>query len=529
MIVFSTFGIFFAVLWPRVFYWENGNIVAGWIGIWGDWAAHASYTSSFAYKPVSEWFVRHPLYYDSKFIYTFGADFISSLFLRATGDLVFSLVVPSMITTGVMLYMLLYFYTKALISPKQAFLAMLLFFFNGGLGFIYFFQDVSTHGLLSSLAYPPREYTHISEKYIEWINITTSQLLPQRAMLLGIPIMLILLCVIYSWWKTSFKNVKLWKIVATGLLVSTLVVVHMHTLIALVVICSVFFLFDIRNWKKWVTFAIAAAIPTIVLYTLLFNGSIASDFIRWHVGWIGAHRDDGTNFLLFTLWNFGIFLPFAALSTLYLKMYRNPLVVSGIILFILTQLISFQPNDWDNTKIILWAYTLLSIPVVRMLAVLSKKGVLAKICVVILIFTMTFAGALDVWYMFRVDKHNYILYHKEDVELARNIVEFSDPTDVILTGDMHSHWVPSLTGRQILSGYKGWMWTYGIKRGQVEDDVDRMFLGGKKADELLKKYNITWVVIGKQEQEDFTANETYFYSKYPLVFLNSYYRVYAIR
>lgn len=113
--------------------------------------------------------------------------------------------------------------------------------------------------------------------------------------------------------------------------------------------------------------------------------------------------------------------------------------------------------------------------------------------------------------------------------LSKKFREISKATDRVLTSDSHTHWVSTLAGRQILLGYKGWIWTYGINYGGTNDDIMKMFAGGSQTDELLKKYKISYVVVGPGELHDYHANENYFKSKYKIVLSDKDYRVYDVR
>ena len=108
--VLMTWGVYFLYLWPKMLFWSAKGIMAGWIGLWGDWAAHLSYASVFAYRPITNWFTAHPLYWDHKFTYPFAADAISGLLMRLGVDVVPAFVVPSIITTLFLLIALYAFY-----------------------------------------------------------------------------------------------------------------------------------------------------------------------------------------------------------------------------------------------------------------------------------------------------------------------------------------------------------------------------------------------------------------------------------
>lgn len=516
------------ILWPKVLYWTDKGLVSGWIGVWADWSAHFSYASVFAYRPPSEWLTSHPLYLGRSFTYPFLADMISGVFMRLNIDAVFAFVVPSVIATLLLITLLYFFYAHVLKSPKQAYVAMLIFLLGGGLGFHYFFKDMAEQGVLNTLFFPPKEYTHIGEKFIEWINVITGQLLPQRAFLLAIPITLILLFIVYRWWETKFSKVSNIHLIFMGLLSSLLLLVHVHSFIAFAILSGVFFLCDLRHWKKWLLFGITAAIPSVFIYLQLYSDAVSQGFFRWYPGWLANPRAKDLNFLYFWWINWGVFLPFSLFSIVFLRWYKKPLMLGGFLLFVLANLFLFQPYDWDNSKILTWTYLIWSIPVSRMLALLWKKHALLSGAAVVLFVSMTFSGGLDAWRLLHTDRLSHIMWTYEDLGIARAFREVSDPSDIVLVSDKHNHWVSTQTGRQVLLGYKGWMWTYGIDYTERDRDMRTMFAGGQNAEELMQKYGIDWVVIGPSELYDYNANEQYFSTYFPLVLQNNEYHVYKV-
>jgi uncharacterized membrane protein len=56
-----------------------------------------------------------------------------------------------------------------------------------------------------------------------------------------------------------------------------------------------------------------------------------------------------------------------------------------------------------------------------------------------------------------------------------------------------------------------------------------MFKGDENTNNLLKKYRISYVVIGPSELNNFEANEEYYKTHFPLAFQNQNYRLYDVR
>jgi uncharacterized membrane protein len=84
--------------------------------------------------------------------------------------------------------------------------------------------------------------------------------------------------------------------------------------------------------------------------------------------------------------------------------------------------------------------------------------------------------------------------------------------------------------RPILLGYPGWAFNFGFLYRQRELDIYTMYAGGSETESLLKKYGVSYVVIGPSERynRNMKVNEAYF-TKYPLILHYNNMKVYDVR
>ncbi|HEX9814166.1 MAG TPA: hypothetical protein VGB31_04365, partial [Myxococcota bacterium] len=132
------------------------------------------------------------------------------------------------------------------------------------------------------------------------------------------------------------------------------------------------------------------------------------------------------------------------------------------------------------------------------------------------VFT-TASGSLELWRMTRTEAVAHRMWSREELALAEDFRKISEPTSLVLCSDHHHHWVPSLSGRQVLLGYRGWLASYGVDYGPVERDIRAMLGGGPDAEALMADYGVDFVVIGSSELRDFGANESYFEQNHELI------------
>jgi len=523
--VFTTWGTYFLYIWPKMLFRTSAGIFSGWVNIWGDFAAHFSYSTPFLYNPPSTWLTHHPLYIESKFTYPFAADAISGILARFGLDIVWAFVLPSIVFSLLLLYMVYkftYVFTK---SALVSYLNLTAFLTSGGLGFLWLFAQIKKDPTLILNT----EYTNMRAVGIDWINTITSEVLPQRAFLIGVPITLIIILIINNWYKTKFKDVSVLKVVLVGFLSSSLVFIHVHSLIVLVFVSAIYFLYSLKYFKWWVIYAVSSAITLVPVYLYLYKTQITQSFFKWYPGWMANPNALDKNIFYFWFLNWGLFIPIFIFAYFYKRFYKNPLASAAIVIFTVANLILFQPHNWDNSKILSYAFLFMGVFVCSFLKELFNKNLLFKAAVVIMILTFTLSGALDIARLFDHKNHINLMYSQSDLILADNLNSMINPGDVVLTSDKHDHWVTNLTKAQILLGYKGWLWTYGIDYQQVYQDTITIFSASPSAENLIDKYNIQYVVIGPLALKEYKANKNYFESKYPLVLSNQDYSVYKVR
>jgi hypothetical protein len=509
---------------------KSDGIYSGSHTVWADWSHHFAFANVFAYRPVAGWFTNHPLFIGKSLDYPFVADAITGLLMRAGVDRTTAFVVPSIVATLILIGLLYSFYFLLLRQPGRSLLAMTLFFANGGLGFLFFVQDLAKARSLSVLSFPPRGYSLLREHDIEWANIVSTQILPQRGLLLGLALGLAVLVPIVRADRTRFAGTSFPMLVALGLLAGLLLVTYAHAYLVLVILCGLLLLFNLNCFKPWFTFAGAAAASSLVIFVLFYSNTSIQSFIGWYPGWLtnaAEHRE--ISLIWFLLLNWGVFLPLAAISFFRFGYHREPLVLGGVILFVLCFLVRFMPYPWDNNKILTWAHLLLCVPVAHLLAHLwERPRWLPRATAVVLVILATATGALELWRQTHTDRLAARMFSAEEIELAVSFRELSSPADLVLSSDHHHHWVPSLAGRRVLLGYRGWLGAWGIDYQAVERDVRTMLAAEPGTVELMRKYGVDYVVIGPTERSRYAADEAYWLSNFELVLESDSHKVFAI-
>ncbi|HYY59635.1 MAG TPA: hypothetical protein VE842_20060 [Pyrinomonadaceae bacterium] len=544
------YALIFILLWrvyDRALFERADGIYTGLANNYGDLPFHLSIITSFvkgANFPPED-----PTYAGATFTYPFLADFVAACFVRAGATLRGAMLLENMLL-AMALTGLLYRWALVLTRDRAAaHLSPVLVFLSGGLGFRLLLEDARRSGasLLDLFMRPEHDFTIIPETVYRWGNALTTLLVPQRSMLLGLPLALV---VFIQWWqafeaesgslevkeaKRKTKKAKrverdagvaspalftflnsggARRMIAAGAVAGLLPLAHAHTLAVVLMVGFVLALVQgPRRWRAWAAFfavALVVAGPQM-LWAARGSSVRAGTFFGWHFGW-----DRGeTNVLLFWLKNTGLFIPLLVAALLWRRGPR-PLVPRRLLLFylpftlafIVPNLFKLAPWVWDNIKVLFYWYVA-SVPVVALLlARLWRRSVWLRAAVAVLVVALTLSGALDVW---RVVSRSTEMqeFDREGIEFAAMIEEKAQARSLVLHAPIHNHPV-YLSGRRSLMGYPGHIWTHGLDYEKRGAEIRRIYAGEPGADAALARLGVEYVVLSPLERMLMPVNDSFF-------------------
>lgn len=517
-------ALLWLLLWPRMLFKEADGLYAGWVNIWGDWAAHLTYATSFAFG--DNFPTTMPILLGAKFSYPFLADFLPAILVKLGAGLIPAMIIPSIILSIIFVIILTGLGQAITKSFRAGKLIVLLFLFNGGFGWWWWIKDIQTNGLWPTLENLPQEYTHLEKLFnIEWINIITSQIIPQRGFLLGFPAAILVYLLLWQYWQSRQKN----NLLAAGVITSLLPLVHAHSVAIIGAVGAILGLIDlinnknkievIKNWLWFVGPILLIGLPQLLSF---YGGSLTNgSFIHLLPGWLSIKRGDRVDW--FWLKNLGLM---AILPLIGLKITQKKLRLFSLpfwAIFIAANIWLFQPWEWDNTKFFVHWYLMACILAG---AVLAK---LPKITAAVLLFITILAGVLDVWRLAQYPYRKIRFWDNSQLQLSEWVKNNTSPGAIFLTADNHDHWLPTLTGRKILLGFKGWLWTYGLDYRQQERAFSSIFYGEPEAPAKIKELGLDYVVIGPMEKNITPEiNINWFRQNFPVVYQTDTTQVYSL-
>lgn len=519
LVILLVWGLAWIITFTKLVEWRQDGLYVGYEHMWSDWPLHIGISNMFAFNNPRYWLKYHPMFAGGKFTYPFVADMISGLLMRIHVPILTALVVPQIVAAIFVCVLMYAFYYLWLGSPKKAVVSISLFFLSGGLGFIRYFKE--------RFPLPPlKDYTGLPG--YEWYsgNTIVGLLIPQKGFLWGLMLGLLAIVLLLLVLTKEFRRGReILLMILGGIVAGILPIVHVHSFLAVIAISAGLCLGNIKQWRKWIMYLLAAGLVSGVAYlTFIFGGVQISHFWQWSPGWIA--NKSGWEWISFWIRVWGLALPLAGVGLWQLrtKFQLWGLAVSFWVIWLAGNLFLFQPIAWDNAKLFLWSYLGFAGMISSFLLSLQNKLLWGVLFVI-----LTISGALSFAWVYKSSLTPLRIISTEEIALAETVRNKTGPMDIFLTSPDHNHFIMTWAARPILMGFTGWINNFGFDYSIRGRNIEEMYKGGKIAEHLLRKYKISYVVIGPSELNNFKVNTSYFESKYALVFSSGVYKIFDVR
>ena len=544
---YAFFFLLFCFFFSQAMYQTPAGIFTGGSNNLGDLPFHLG--AIFGFTDGGNLPPQNPSFAGAKFSYPFIADVVTAGFIKLGSDVRSAMVVQDIAWAFSLLVILERFVFRLTDDRIAGKIAPWLLFFSGGLGFIWFFGDywAQGKGFVDFLNNLPKDYT-IGDEF-RWGNSLITLFLTQRSLLLGMPLTIIVLQKLWTWFeRTNEKETE--KAGRTdraagiltelplvpflvGLLAGTLPLVHLHSLVVLFVVVAFLLLLDSRNWRTWISFGVGVAIIAVpeLLWSITGSATRTSEFFEWFFGW-----DKGeTNFVWFWFKNTGLLIPLIGVG-IYLflkerakgdsanKLWR--FYLPFLFLFIISNVAKLAPWQWDNIKVLVYWFVgslpFIAFAISWLWQKRSYVAVLGAVCFLSLILS----GALDVWRTVSGQMKTRV-FDPDAVRIAEQI-RSKTPANALFLNAATYNTAIALTGRESLMRYPGHLSSHGIDFAGREADVKKMYAGGAAAEQLFAKYSVDYVLVSQEETSSMSVNNDYF-NKFPIVAEAGNAKVYKVR
>jgi len=484
--------------------------------------------------------------------YPFLVDSLSSSLLVFGSSLSLAMLFPSLI---LLLCLIMGFFILAyefLKNKGASILATILFFINGGLGFFYFLdanyitvtdgnlgavkgtlsQNISR--MLTDWYHTP---TNFNEVNMRWSNIICDMIIPQRTILAGLTFVLLAFWLLFK--AITNENLEDKKYyIAAGVAGGLLPMINTHAFLGFSIIALVWgavFLFQQKKISQYIIKWLWLGIPLLIialpqLFFWTFTQASSEGFIKISLG--GWPTVGNENWIWFWVKNVGLVFILLIPALFAAKRKMLSFMSGPIVLFIVANLVVFQPNDYDNNKLFYIWYIFCVILVCSYVwsIYIRMKGIRCRWLIIALVVALgTLSGGLTI--AREINSGGTVQqYDNTSIQVADYVKANTTKNATFLTGRQHLNPIAALAGRNIVLGTGLYLYFHGINTSEKDSNMSKLFAGGTDFETLSKKYNIDYVYISPYERNDYKANEEYFKSTYPLFksFGNGQINIYAV-
>jgi hypothetical protein len=515
--------------------------------------------------------------------YPFLCDSVSSTFYTLGSSLRMATILPALYAYITVVLAVYLFFEDWFRRNSVAVLATWLFFVGGGFGFAYFFDNAKTFASLTSPEAWQNWFNEVfgistsvngahaldmGERLLEgwyktptnyvdlglrWVNSIADMLIPQRATLFG--------------WALLFPSLQLLRravfdrenklFLLLGVTAGAMPLVHTHSFFALGLI-SIFLiiarLFPLmlsdkkaeekkpmkENLKYFFLFGVIAVVlaaPQLLGFT--FRQSSAGGFLKFHLNWC----NESDSWLWFYIKNLGfifILMPAAFLCT---KKDSRLFYGGGLLIWALCEFVVFQPNTYDNNKLLFVWFALTCGIVAELIMNVWKKlispdrdekgrekkkplGVkiacTGALCV--LIASMLLSGVMTLAREYVSGDHlgtedgklkyrenGYQVVSASLVDITEWINENVEPDATLLTATNHNNAVAMLTGRNIVCGSPTFLHFHGVDYSERYYNVELIYeQPAEYFERYAQEYGIDYVLVGEWERGSYYVDTAYF-------------------
>jgi hypothetical protein len=185
--------------------------------------------------------------------------------------------------------------------------------------------------------------------------------------------------------------------------------------------------------------------------------------------------------------------------------------VPAIVVFVIANVIRYQPWELDNTKLLYAAWIPLALPFVSqyLIAIANRKSTIGKVTGITLVAFFIAASGLSAL-MSTVQSLFWptSMFSLKDYRFGLWFAENSPPDAVVLFPSSPGNTVACIAGRQLFFGFAGWVSSHGLdlSRGREmaemyrhPDDLDRF-----------RRNHVSYVLSSKYERESqFNATDNW--------------------
>lgn len=267
----------------------------------------------------------------------------------------------------------------------------------------------------------------------------------------------------------------------------------------------------VKTWGVYLGCVLILALPQLLFWT--FGHVIGNtNMLRGHFNW----GNQGDFYPWFYLKNMGLPLLLGLAGICAKRKEVSNLLLPISVIWFVIELVVFQPNVYDNNKLLYIAYLLLCIVAadygVELYQKLKELGG-ARFCAGCFLFFSLLSGILTLG---REVVSEYQLYGTDHVKLAEYIEINTSPHAVILTNTRHNNEIASLTGRNLVCGADTFLYYHGVDTTTRKEHIRQMYEIPAVCGDLFTQYDVDYILVSSWERSSYEVDEEALETLFPL-------------
>jgi len=501
-------------LMAHTFDYRDGNFYIA-TKVWSDFAANLPLIRSFSWGKNLP--IEYPLFPGEPIRYHFLFYWLVGNLEKIGLPIDLALNIPSALGFWGLL-LIIYYLTKLLFNRRSvAFLAVVLFLFNGSFSFLEFFRQhplslETPRTILTNSSFP--SFGPYDRKIVSafWnLNIYTNQrhLAAAFGLILGV-----IYLIIKS--QRAKKNLPPRRIIAIGVVIGLLPSFHKAALIILgVILASLFLYLPKRRRSLFVIAVISAGLALPQLLPQLQSGISSLQF--WP-GYLVPRPVTAARFASYWFLNLGLASLLIPIGFWRADRLAKKVFLAVLPLFALGNLVRFSPEIAANHKFFNLFLIVGNMFTAWAVFLCWKRHTLGKLLAIVLVFFLTLSGVID-FFPIKNDTASSLADAPNDPDIAW--IKENTPPDAVFLNTSYLYHPASLAGRKIFLGWPYFSWSLGYDTRE-RDQTMREFFSGRDLDQtcrFLKQNRLDYLAVGNPRSEpDFEINHPFFRENFKSVY-----------
>ena len=217
----------------------------------------------------------------------------------------------------------------------------------------------------------------------------------------------------------------------------------------------------------------------------------------------------------------------------------------GSLLWLICELVVFQPNLYDNNKLIFVSYALMCGLTAEFMAKVwtaLREGALRRAAPVLAAFTLTacfLSGGLTLAREYVSGDHlglggwvesGYQVVSAQQRRLAEYVSENTEPDAVFATATNHNNAIAMLTGRSIVCGAGTFLYYHGLDYQPREAALKLVYeQPAEWLDFYAQEYGIDYLLVSSHERGSWAVDEEYFAAELDCVYSDGDLALYSLK